>query len=162
MGKRGSKTVSVKVAQIAPKRVTKAVAAPTELRKTDYETLAAFRFQLRCFLEFSQSAAQDAGLTPQQHQALLAIIGQPGREVATIGELADYLLIQHHSAVELTNRLGALGLVQRGQDEDDRRKVWLSLTPKAKAIMSRMSSAHLDELRRIGPQLSRLIESFGT
>jgi DNA-binding MarR family transcriptional regulator len=165
MGKRGQQaavSASAKSTASSLASDTGRGQAHPELRKTDYETLAAFRYQLRCFLEFSQSAAHEAGLTPQQHQALLAIIGRPGRETATIGELAECLLIQHHSAVELTNRLSALGLVQRQHDEDDRRKVRLSLTLSAKDILSRMSSAHLEDLRRIGPQLSQLLQRFAS
>lgn len=132
-----------------------------QLAKADYETLAAFRHQLRRFLNFSQAAAHREGLTPRQHQALLCIIGNPGRETATIGELADYLLIQHHSAVELVNRLVALNLVHRQQDQTDKRRVLLSLTPLAREHLSHMSRVHIDELRRIGPQLARLLARFG-
>ena len=131
------------------------------LDKSDYETLAAFRHQLRHFLAFSQAAARSVGLTPRQHQALLCIIGNPGRETATISELANYLLIQHHSAVELVDRLVALGLVNREQDKTDKRKVLISLTPAALERLKHMSVAHIAELRRIGPQLARLLASFG-
>ncbi len=134
--------------------------AEDELHKTDYEALADFRYNLRRFLEFSQRAAREAGLTPQQHQALLSIMGQPGRETVTIGELAAHLLIQHHSAVELSNRLEALGLVRRKPDADDGRRVLLSLTPAARDLLARMSAIHLEELRRIGPQLADLLARF--
>ncbi|MET1026143.1 MAG: MarR family transcriptional regulator [Dongiaceae bacterium] len=131
--------------------------AEDELPKADYEALADFRFNLRRFLDFSQRAARDVGLTPQQHQALLSIMGQPGRETVTIGELAAHLLIQHHSAVELSNRLEALGLVRRQPDPADGRRVLLALTPAARGLLARMSAIHLEELRRIGPQLADLL-----
>ncbi|MDY0884798.1 MarR family winged helix-turn-helix transcriptional regulator [Dongia soli] len=131
------------------------------LEKSDYEMLAAFRYQLRRFLNFSQAAARREGLTPRQHQALLCIVGNPGRETATISELANYLLIQHHSAVELVDRLVALDLVNREQDKTDKRKVLVSLTPAARERLKHMSVVHIAELRRIGPQLARLLASFG-
>jgi DNA-binding MarR family transcriptional regulator len=133
-----------------------------DLTKAEYETLADFRYQLRRFRSFSQSAARTGGLTSRQHQALLSIIGQPGREVATIGELADRLLIRHHSAVELTDRLVALDLVHRDHDRDDKRKVLISLTPRARKLLARMSALHLEELRRLGPQLAQLLARFGS
>lgn len=134
---------------------------PTDLPKADYEALAEFRYCLRRFLDFSQKAAREFGLTPQQHQALLSIMGHPGAETVTIGELAAHLLIQHHSAVELSDRLEALGLVRREPDAADRRRVLLSLTPAAKDLLARMSSIHLEELRRTGPQLAGLLAQFG-
>lgn len=131
--------------------------ADRQLTKADYEALAEFRYYLRRFLDFSQRAARDAGLTPQQHQALLSIMGKPGDGLMTISELADHLLIKHHSAVELADRLEALGLVQRRTDETDRRRVLLSLTRSAQELLAGMSSVHLEELRRIGPQLAALL-----
>src|SRR6476659_1509253 len=79
----------------------------------EYETLAAFRYQLRQFLRFSEEAAKSVGLTPQQNQALLTIKGFPARDYVTIGELAEWLQIKHHSAVGLVNRLVAQDLVTR-------------------------------------------------
>src|SRR4030067_3228639 len=91
--------------------------------KDDYETLAEFRYALRCFLHFSENAAATVGLTLQQHQALLFIIGYPGREQITIGELAERLQTRHHSAVGLIDRLEELGLVVRLHNSEDRRQV---------------------------------------
>src|SRR5512136_2658147 len=96
--------------------------------KEDYETLAEFRYAVRCFLRFSEDAAQSAGLTLQQHQALLFIIGYPGREQVTIGELAERLQIRHHSTVGLVDRLEEQGLVERTQNHEDKRQVFISLT----------------------------------
>lgn len=133
-----------------------------KLEKPDYETLAAFRWQLRQFLAFSQTAARAAGLTMRQHQALLSVVGRPGRDAITVGEMADYLLIQHHSAVELTDRLVSLGLVTRDQAIGDKRKVMITLTPRAREMLARMSAVHFEELRRIGPQLMALLTRFGS
>ncbi len=101
---------------------------PHPLSKTEYEVLAEFRFALRRFTRFSDSALEEVGLTPQQHQALLAIRGFPGREQVTIGELAERLQIKHHSAVGLVNRLEAEGLIDRSTAPHDRRMVFISLT----------------------------------
>src|SRR5512135_368937 len=102
--------------------------------KQDYETLAEFRYALRCFLRFSEDAAESAGLTLQQHQALLFIIGYPGREQVTIGELAERLQIRHHSAVGLVDRLVEQGLVQRIQNQSDRRQVFITLSVGGQAL----------------------------
>ena len=130
----------------------------TPVSKADYETLAAFRYALRQFLHFSESAAQAVGLTPQRHQALLAIKGFPGRERIVIGELAERLQIRHHSAVGLVDRLAAEGLVERQPDTADRRQVYVVLTERGTAILQQLSAVHREELRRVGPQLSQLLE----
>lgn len=129
-------------------------AAPLQV---DYEALARFRHQLRLFLAFSETAAQKAGLTPQQHQALLAIKGFPERERVTIGELADRLQIKHHSAVELASRLVANGLAAREPAASDRRQVFLALTPQGEAVLEQLTAAHRQELRRMGPELRALL-----
>src|SRR5512147_3089012 len=97
--------------------------------KDQYEGLAAFRYAIRQFLRFSEEAVLAVGLTPQQHQALLAIKGFPGRDTITIGELAERLQIKHHSAVGLVDRLVSQGLVVRQPAADDRRQVFLCITP---------------------------------
>src|SRR5260221_8535245 len=97
------------------------------ISKAEYETLASFRYLMRQFLHFSENAAEDIGLTPQQHQALLAIAGYPERDYVTIGELAERLQIRHNSAVGLVDRLVAQGLVMRSPGTD-RRVVHLRLT----------------------------------
>lgn len=134
-----------------------AKAAPPALNKGDYEALASFRLAMRRFLAFSQGAAEAAGLTVRQHQALLAIKGFPGGDAVTVGELAERLLIRHHSAVELADRLAQAGLVTREHDPLDRRRVLLSLTPMAEAKLHALSGAHLDELREMRPALARLL-----
>ena len=123
----------------------------------DYQRLSEFRYLIRCFLEFSQVQAHDAGLTPRQHQALLAIKGYPGGGPVTVGDLAERLRIRHHSAVELVDRLSEAGLVIRDQDKDDQRRVLLRLTEHAEDRLAELSAAHLDELARIEPMLQRLL-----
>ncbi|BCH09239.1 MarR family transcriptional regulator [Mesorhizobium sp. 131-3-5] len=124
----------------------------------DYQRLSEFRYLIRSFLEFSQLQAEDAGLTPRQHQALLAIKGYPGGGPVTVGDLAERLRIRHHSAVELINRLSDAGLVVRDQDKDDHRRVLLRLTERADDCLAELSAAHLDELSRIEPMLRRLLD----
>ncbi len=128
--------------------------------KTDYETLAEFRYALRHYLRFSKEAVENAGLTSQQHQALLAIIGYPGRERITIGELAERLQIQHHSAVGLVNRLEDQGLVIRKQNSEDRRQVLIGLTGKGMGVLESLASLHREELRQLGPQLCVMLEKI--
>ncbi len=129
----------------------------TKISKADYEALAAFRYALRQFLRFSEEAAETVGLTPQQHQALLAIRGFPGRDQVTIGELAERLQIRHHSAVGLVDRLVAQKLLARESSGSDRRQVYVRLTPGGLNALEQLSAAHRAELRRIGPQLSQLL-----
>jgi DNA-binding MarR family transcriptional regulator len=124
----------------------------------DYRVLANFRYALRQFLEFSGSAAKSVGLTPQQHQAMLAIIGAPDGKAVTVGYLAERLLLKHHSTVELVDRLVEIDLLTRQPDAADRRKVLLSLTPKAKRLLTKLSAAHIEELRRIRPVFADLLD----
>ena len=93
------------------------------LAPSDYQALAELRYQIRRFLHFSEQAARKAGLEPQQHQLMLALKGLPEGVRPRIGELAERLQIQHHSAVELINRLAAGGYVKRGRQSQDRREV---------------------------------------
>jgi DNA-binding MarR family transcriptional regulator len=130
----------------------------SKLSKTEYESLAAFRYSLRQFLRFSEDAAHAAGITPQHHQALLAIKGFPGRDTVTVGELAERLQILHHSAVGLVDRLVADQLVIRKQAKEDRRQVLLSLTAKGEAILEKLSAAHKDQLARMGPKLNEVLQ----
>ncbi|HEV2673314.1 MAG TPA: MarR family transcriptional regulator [Aliidongia sp.] len=127
----------------------------------DYEALAAFRLALRRFLTFSEAAARDRGLTAQQHQAILTIKGHGSGRPLTIGELADHLLIRHHSAVELVDRLVQAELATRASAEDDRRRVVVALTAKAEVILRELSATHLDELRRSRTLLEQLLERLG-
>ena len=120
----------------------------------DYEALARFRLELRQFLHFSERAAHAAGVEPQQHQLLLALKGLGGpNEQPTIGNLATWLAIQHHSAVELVDRAAARGLVRREQHARDRRRVLVHLTAAGEALLNELSSVHQHELRSSAPAL---------
>lgn len=130
-----------------------------ELDDESYRALADFRYELRRFLRFSENAARDAGLTPQQHQALLAIRAAPGGEML-VGELAERLLLRPHSASELAARLENQGLATREHGAGDRRQVHLRLTGRAGRILTSLTVAHRAELRRSGPLLHRLLEGL--
>jgi DNA-binding MarR family transcriptional regulator len=132
----------------------------SKITKAQYETLAGFRYALRQFLHFSESAAKDAGLTPQQHQVMLAIKGSPGRDCITIGELAERLQIAHHSAVGLADRLVTESYVRRVQNREDRRQVYLSLTRRGEAILEKLSAVHHEQLQRIGPNIANLLKNL--
>ena len=134
--------------------------AITPLSKADYEALARFRYHLRQFLRFSEKAAIAAGLTPRQHQALLAIKGFPDRDQVTIGELAEQLQIAHHTAVELTDRLVAQNLVARNPGSQDRRTVFLHVSKKGENLLTKLSLAHRTEIQRLGPQLRALLDDL--
>lgn len=129
------------------------------LDQSDYQRLAEFRYQLRGFLKFSERAASKMGLHPQQHQALLAIKGTPGEHV-TIGILAERLGIRHNSAVELIDRLIVSGLVERRHNPKDHREVLIDLTKRAERILTSLSLAHRDELRKLAPLLIGLLARF--
>ena len=120
------------------------------LSDKDFERLLDFRDGLRRFLHWSEEQARSAGLTPAQHQLLLAVRGHPGDRPPTIGELADHLLLQHHGAVQLVDRAAAAGLVTRERDAGDHRVVRVHLTPEADRILESLAARHLDELRRVG------------
>ena len=128
------------------------MAKQPRLTLKDYQALAAIRRGMRQFLEFSASAARTAGLTPAQHQALLAIKGMP--DPVTVGTLAAWLDVRPHSAVGLVNRLVALKLVERGADRADRRRVNLWLTKRAEAKLAALSQIHRAELRRFSAALA--------
>src|ERR1044071_6088181 len=129
------------------------------LDQWDYQRLAEFRYQLRGFLKFSERAASKMGLHPQKHQALLAIKGAPGEHV-TIGILAERLGIRHNSAVELIDRLIISGLVERRHNPKDHREVLIDLTKRAERMLTRLSLAHRDELRKLAPLLIGLLARF--
>jgi len=130
------------------------------LDQSHYEMLAALRYGLLEFLQFSRTAADRAGLTPQQHQALLAIKGCPGRDYLLVGELAERLHLKHHSVVELVDRLAQRQLVRRAPSAADRRRVEVRLTAKGEAVIRKLSASHLAELRQHGPELHRLLGSI--
>jgi DNA-binding MarR family transcriptional regulator len=128
-----------------------------DLSEHDYRSLAEFRYQLRRFLQFSEAQAKEHGLEPQQHQALLALQGLPVGSRPAIAELARRLVLRHHSAVELTDRLEAAGLVKRHPDPEDGRQTLVSLTALGRAKLRSLSIAHQEELRVGGPALARAL-----
>jgi len=123
------------------------------LTQQDFESLAEFRHQIRRFLRFSERASRNAGLEPRQHQLLLALKGLPPNVRPKIAEIAERLQIQHHSAVELVNRLETGGFVQRERGSQDRREVLLHLTPRGEKVLRELSLHHRSELRSQGPAL---------
>ena len=125
----------------------------------DYQALAQFRYEIRRFLNFSEQAARAAGIEPQQHQALLAIKGLPDTQKATVGALAERLQIQHHSAVELANRLETRGLLKRTRSRADRREVLLAVTPRGAKLLRELSLPHLVELRAARRTLLQALEA---
>jgi len=123
------------------------------LTRDDYQSLAELRHQIRRFLHFSERASRQAGLEPRQHQLMLALKGLPKGVRPKVGELAERLQIEHHSTVELVNRLAARGYINRQRDGKDRREVLLSLTPKGEKVLRELSLDHRAELRIQGPAL---------
>jgi DNA-binding MarR family transcriptional regulator len=119
----------------------------------DYRATAEFRYQIRRFLRASEQIARTYGLNPQQYQLMLAVKGLPDDHAATIGEVAERLQIQHHSTVELADRLSAKGLVRRKRDSEDRRQVLLELTAKGEKTLRELALHHREELRSTGPEL---------
>jgi len=128
------------------------------LSKADFEALAEFRYALRKFLGFSEEAASQHGVTPQQYQALLAIEGFSGRDWVTIGELAEQMRIAHHSAVGLVDRMESMKLVKRTTAKEDRRRVQVSLSAKGRTLLKKLYLVHRDELRSSGAQLTALLQ----
>jgi DNA-binding MarR family transcriptional regulator len=126
------------------------------LDAAEYQQLASFRYALRSFLRFSESAAKKLGLSAQHYQALLAVCATADGHV-TINDLAQQLLIRHNSAVGLVDRLTAQGLLAREPSAQDGRKVYLRLTAKGDRVLEKLAEVHREELRRIGPQLEDLL-----
>ncbi|CAN5491608.1 MarR family transcriptional regulator [soil metagenome] len=119
------------------------------VRKEDYATLASFRKSLRRFLRFAEEGAKEFGVTPQQHQVLLAIMGHTDRDWASIGELADSLQLKPHATVGLVNRCQAAGLVERSPDSHDRRIVRVTLSLKGAEILEGLTQRNLSELKAL-------------
>jgi DNA-binding MarR family transcriptional regulator len=124
--------------------------------KDDYLVLASFRKALRRFLRFAEEGAREAGLTPQQHQVLLAVRGQAGRDWASVSELADSLQLKHHAIVGLVDRCQAAELVKRSTDPNDHRIVQVNLTAKGEEILDRLTRRNLSELKKLGKLTAEL------
>jgi len=128
----------------------------------DYGALLAFRTALRRFHRWSEAQAEAAGLTPAQHQLLLAVKGHEDPRGPTMGEVADYLLLRHHSVVELVNRAQAAGLVERRRDDRDGRVVRLRLSDDGQRRLLTLTQLHIDELRQLQPLLHHLVGDGAT
>ena len=125
-------------------------------------TLAEFRYELRQFLHFSEHAAVEAGLQPQQHQLLLQVAGAAEGEVVTIAYAAERLSLRHHSVVELVNRSEREGLLVRTTDTVDRRRAILGVTRKGELILNRLAGDHARELKVMAPRLAKALKRLGT
>lgn len=130
------------------------------LSDADYRQLLALRTNLRGFLRWSETQAKQAGLTPTQHQLLLAVRGHGDPRGPTIGELADYLFLRHHSAVGLVDRADQAGLVQRHHDPHDARVVRVLLTRAGQQALEDLSQLHIEELARLAPHLQPLLRGL--
>jgi DNA-binding MarR family transcriptional regulator len=126
----------------------------------DFRAMAELRYQIRRFLRFSENAARQAGIEPQQHQLLLALKGLPDGAKPTVGVLADRMQLQHHSTVELVDRLVERGLLCRLRATDDRRQVLVKLTNVGEQFLERLSRHHLEELQSTGPMFVKILQTL--
>lgn len=124
------------------------------MTKSDYERLAHFRYQLRRFLRFSEEVTRKQGITALQYLLLLQIKGFPGREWATIGELAERLQAKHHGVVSLVSRCETAGLVKRNASRDDKRQVQVTLTKEGTQCLAKLARLHRAELRSVQAELA--------
>lgn len=138
------------------------MAAQGKLGTEDYCHLLEVRSGLRRFLRWSEEQARSAGLTPAQHQLLLAVRGHPSGRPPTIGELAEHLLLLHHGAVQLVDRAAAAGLVTRTRDAADHRVVRVTLTDEGSRVLESLAARHLDELRRVGLSFGDISAGIGS
>jgi DNA-binding MarR family transcriptional regulator len=130
------------------------------VRAAEYRALARFRFALRVFLRFSEDAARAVGLTPNQHQLLLAVRGHAG-EPPTITEVAEWLQLRHNSTVELVDRVVEAGLLERQVDDRDRRRQRLVLTDHGEELLRSLSTSHREELRRFREEMAEVLQELG-
>lgn len=122
--------------------------------------LADFRCELRSFLHFSERAAEEAGLHPQQHQLLLQVAGAPKGKIVTIAFAAERLGLKHNSTVELVDRSEREGLLARTEDAADKRRAILQVTPKGKKVLGRLTASHARELKELGPRLAQVLRQI--
>jgi DNA-binding MarR family transcriptional regulator len=133
-----------------------------DINITDYRALADFRYNIRRYLRFSEKAARHAGVEPQQYQFLLAVKGMPDGVRCTVGELAERMQIQHHSTVELVDRMAEKGLVIRKRGSEDRREVLVQLSNKGDKLLRDLVIHHRNELRESAPQLTQALKKIMT
>jgi DNA-binding MarR family transcriptional regulator len=126
----------------------------------NFKAMAELRYQIRLFLRFSENAARQAGIEPQQHQLLLAVRGLPDHLKPTIGVLAERMQLQHHSTVELIDRLVDRGLLCRLRATDDRRQVLVKLTHDGEVFLKKLALHHLQELQSVGPTFVNVLQSL--
>lgn len=131
---------------------------PPAMTKTGFVARARLRHQLRLFERFTEEACAQAGITMPQYLLLLQLRGRPDREWALVGELAECLVLKHHTTVELVGRCEAAGLVRRERDEQDQRKVRVLATPRGRRLVERVAAAHDQELDQL---LGHMRESLG-
>ena len=134
--------------------------ADAPLTNADYQLLARFRYALRTFQRFSEQSARDAGLTPAQHQLLLAVKGYPDGDLPPLAEVADMLQLKLHSAGELVDRAVANGLVARHVDPEDRRRALIQLTPKGERRLRELTMLHRDELQRFKLEMNAVLHEL--
>src|SRR5947209_17762671 len=131
-----------------------------DINLTEYRALADFRYHIRRYLRFSEQAAQQSGLEPQQYQFLLAVKGIPDEVRATVGELAGRMQIQHHSTVELVDRMAERGLLVRKRGSEDRREVIVQLSAKGDKLLRDLVMHHRSELRELAPNLAQALRKI--
>lgn len=136
------------------------MSVPDDVTDEQYERLLGLRTGLRRFLAWSEAQARAEGITPAQHQLLLAVRGHPGDEPPTVGEVAEYLLLRPHSAGELVDRAAAAGLVERVADDDDARVVRVGLSDEGARRLAALAAAHHEELARLAPRMRSLWEGL--
>lgn len=133
---------------------------PNNSNLPDFKAMAELRYQIRRFLRFSETAARQAGIEPQQHQLLLAVKGLPKTLKPTIGVLAERMQLQHHSTVELVDRLADRGFLLRLRASDDRRQVLVKLTRDGEEFLKKLSLHHLQELQSSGPKFVKILQGL--
>lgn len=126
----------------------------------DYQALARFRHALRVFLRFSEDAARAEGITPAQHQLLLAVRGHPSHPAVSISELAELLQVRPHSVVGLVDRADAAGLTSSATDPEDARRRLVSLTGEGEAVLGRLSERHRSELKTFRTEMADLLDEL--
>lgn len=131
-----------------------------EFSLLDYQELAEFRYELRKFIHFSEQTARAGGIEPQQQQLLLVVKGMPDGKLPTISNIAERLQLQHHSTVELIDRLEERELVERHRDELDQRRVLIQITPQGEEVLQELSFHNLEELRTAAPSLVRTLNAL--
>lgn len=130
------------------------------LTTTSYRLLAAFRYEMRKFLSFSEQAARNAGIEPQQHQLLLALRGLPDGARPTIGTVAERLCVEHHTAVALVDKLEGRGFLLRERGTADKREVLLRMTLEGEAILQRLSALHRQQISVVGPAMVSALQAL--